>query len=150
MKDINTFTSDLQKALAKIGRTNGLAPRDSQDPANKLLHYYLVDTIAESFFKKQREVSLGLLLETVDQTKVAKAIKDTVDGGMGVSAKLISSEDYQLDLSTKQGASKTDMTIFKNQLAKLGVKADIIEAAEKAAKGRNAPAKSFTVTVIGE
>lgn len=149
-QDLKTFNSRLQLHLAGIGRKNGLAPNASQDEANAALHYLHVDTIAKSFFTSQHKKTLETAIAFAKPSEIAKIVADTKKFNLGQSGKLISTQDYQLDLETKKGAAKVDVTVFKNELARRGVDQTTIEAALAVATGQNEPAKSYVVSIIGD
>lgn len=149
-QDLKTFNSRLQVYLAAIGRKNGLAPNPSQDEANAALHYLHVDTIAKSFFTAQHKRTLAHALTFTKESDIAKIVAETKKFNLGQTGTLITSQDYQLDLETKKGAAKVDVTVLTNELAKLGVDAEIIKKALDKATGQNEPAKSYIVSIIGE
>ncbi len=140
------FPSKLQTTLNNIGRSNGLAPPKSQDPADAILHEFYIADIGKSVFTKRREAALDLLKE-LDTKGVAAAALRQAEAGMTGSVNLVESENYNSTLTTKQPAERFDKTIAKNELIKLGVDTALINAAFGLATKKNKPAESYAVSV---
>lgn len=140
-----TMSNKLQRSLAAIGRKNGLAAPASQDPADKLLHEYAVDTIAEAFFKKQREKSLKAVLAYDDRVPdgVESVVKLTKKHDQGSSVRLIGAQHYELFLDTKRGANRFDKDLLTTALRKRGWSAADVEALVTECTKTAEPQKSF-------
>ena len=137
------FASTVQKALDKIGRSNGTAPPKSQDPADEKLHMYYIDKIAESFFKKRAEQSLIECAEHLQShTNVIEAAKKKKSKQEAV---ICQTENYTMSFSTNTPARRFSQEKLKIKLAKMGwPKAQIDELIE-ASMDTNEPAKSYKV-----
>src|SRR5687768_17417195 len=107
-------------ALDKIGKTNGHNVPDSQDTVTACLHEYHVATLAESYFKKRREVAKKVLekqLTAPQIKKIEKAVSSVVDTQIGLPVEIIQSEHYNLQIELKNGATFVDMQKLKVELA---------------------------------
>jgi hypothetical protein len=119
MQDFAKFNSNLQKSLEKIGRTNGSAPPESQDPLDKLLHYYFVDKTGEKFFKDQAAQSKSLAIaqggEYVDQI-IQGILRDTIKNNRGESSIIAAGQFYGLEYTTRKPAMRVNVDKIKTQL----------------------------------
>ncbi len=104
---IESISSKLQLALAKIGRSNGTAPRPSQDSLDEALHYYYVDKTGEAFFKKAAESSLKQIQSLLDpphHEEIARLIARTKKNDSGEKIIVASAENYVFELSTRKAS----------------------------------------------
>lgn len=144
------FKPSLYKALDNVGKTNGHNVPSSQDPITGALHEYHVTTLAESYFKKRRDIAKKKLLEglsDVQKKKIDKAINDTKANGVGTQVTLVDSEHYGLQLKPKSGASFLDETKLRNELMTTHkMKADVVQKLFESCMDRREPALSYEVT----
>lgn len=143
-----TFLSQLQKTLTEIGTKNGLAPPQSQDVLDPLLHEYLVATTGASIFEKRKKAALAKLIEHDQLELIEKTVNNVALTKIAQNINVFNAENYTLNLQVKSPSEKLDKVALVNSLAKLGVSSDIIKRALAAATTHNAPAKSFTVTPV--
>lgn len=144
------FKPSLYGALDKIGKTNGHNVPQSQDPITGALHEYHVSTLAESYFKKRREVAKDTMLKefsTQQKAKVVATIADTKKNMRGSVVTLVESEHYNLQLKPRVGAEKLDVTMLRNKLMTVHkMKLETVDALFAECTGRNEPALTYEVT----
>jgi len=142
----NDLSSKLQMAMAKLGRQNGTAPQPSQDPIDKYMHYYFVDKMAESFFKKAAENSLKELIDECGEASAAEIdtqIKRTLKNDMGGSVVVATGSNYIFELTTRKPSYTFNKDKLRIELAKKGwTTAQIDELFERCSE-KSQPAKSF-------
>lgn len=140
------FPSKLQTSLNNIGKTNGLAPPKSQDPADAILHEFYVSDRGKSVFTKRREIALEQLKELDTKGVAAKAVADALKGMTG-TVELLESENYNATLATKSPQEKFDKKVAKMELVKAGVDPNIIDTCFRIATSTAKPAESYSVAV---
>lgn len=144
------FKPSLYGALDKIGKTNGHNVPASQDPITAALHEYHATTLAESYFKKRREVAKNKLLKDlsdVQRKKVEKAIADTKKNEQGTAVTLIDSEHYNLTLKPRVGGAFLDEAKLRNELMTTHkMKHEVVEKLFADCQDRREPALSYEVT----
>ena len=140
------FASTVQKALDKIGRSNGTAPPKSQDPADEKLHMYYIDKIAESFFKKRAEQSL------IECAEHLQAHQHVVDSAKKLKKKqestICQTENYIMTFSANTPANRFSQEKLRVLLAKRGWPKDQVDELMEAAMDTNEPAKSYKVIPV--
>lgn len=139
-----TFKQSLYAAFDKLGKSNGHNVPTSQDPITSVLHEYHVTTLAESYFKKRREVAKKNMLSKLSAAQVARLEKATKDIQ---PATLVESEHYNMQVKPKNGASFLDEAKLRNTLmTKHKLKHEQVEALFNECMGRRDPSLSFEVT----
>jgi hypothetical protein len=151
MKDVDTFSSKLQLALEKLGKTNGLAPKESQDPADADMHEYFVSKTGEAVFKRRAEQALkrlvvGSVAENADKVVALTRKNDAKEG-----ATLIRGQHYDLTIETKKPARRisTDKIAAKLQ-TKHGFTADMVAKLFADCTDIAEPPKTFRSVIIRE
>lgn len=142
----NDLSSKLQLAMAKLGRQNGTAPSPSQDPIDKFMHYFYVDKIAESFFKKSVEKSLEELLAECGEhstTAVDNLVKRTLKNDMGGSEIIATGSNYVFELTTRKPSYTFNKDKLRIELAKKGWTTAQIDELIENCSAKSQPAKSF-------
>lgn len=112
----------LQRALSKIGRSNGHSPQPGGSNLDPLMHYYLVDTEAEAFFKAQRRASRTEMFAALPEDaskKMNELITAAKRQKMGQPIAVVAASDrYTLNATTKKPAAKLNTTKLRNELMK--------------------------------
>lgn len=150
--NFSKFNSDLQKKLKDIGRKNGTAPPDSQDPADALLHYYYVDKMGEKLFKGQSDQDMKNIMYHGGEllnSKIEQTLNDTIKLDIGQSSNLLSGQHYQFNLTTKKPANRLSEAKLRNTLMmKHKLTAEQVEDLISSCKEAGNPTKMFTVQPI--
>lgn len=136
-------------ALDKVGKTNGTACPNSQDPAVPLLHEYFVATDGEAYFKKRRDVAKKALEKELSgplKKKLEKAIAAVRETEVADTCTLIETGPYVLSVDVKNGASFIDMGELKVALMRdHKMNATTVEALFEKCTKRREPSKGWRV-----
>lgn len=152
------YTNAVQKALDKIGNSNGHQFRDtwvSTDPRSLsnsqhdlfiktclAVHEYNVSSLGASYFERRRKDARKIIDRVIDENDLTKAYASVKPGGAGV---ILQTPIGMLTLKVKSPASRLDTTVLKNALRARGVDVAVIEACFEMATLSNKPAESLEV-----
>jgi hypothetical protein len=152
MFDFASMNSALQKSLTKIGRSNGASPPDSQDPMDRLLHYYFIDKTAAKFFEAQADASKSMLLAEGGvplEEKIAEILKATIKNQRGESSIIAQGQYYALSYTTRKPASRLNTTKLRNKLMlEYGLKADQLDKLFEECSDTGNPTQIFAVQSV--
>lgn len=144
MKD---FKKKITDALERIGRTNGQQPPVSQDPIDQVIHEYRVATLAESYFKKRREIAKATLSDAVGEnnTRLQEAVDKVRTSELGTAVTLAQGQYYGLTAQIKNGATFLNTSKLKVELLKKMDTDAVARLWQKCTERRN-PSVTFVAT----
>lgn len=146
------MNSALQKAMKAIGNEGDTAAPKSQDPLDAILHEYYVSKMGEKAFTDRSKKALENMLKAIGP-EATKTIDDmitaTKKNDAGESAVVIDAQHYNLDFTTRKGASRLDATSVKTQLqVKFGLPEVTAEKFIEDCSKKNEPTKIFSVKPV--
>ncbi|MBU2051478.1 MAG: hypothetical protein KKH61_21215 [Gammaproteobacteria bacterium] len=144
---MTTLQLSVNKALEKIGTSNGTAPPKTQDRLDLTAHEYGVAAVGASYFDKAKNAAKKVLLDAIGESgasKLAKAKARVVANGSGEDVHVAGGQFYEIIAELKNGASYLDMDALKVDLLKK-FKSDEIEALWAKHTKRRDPSVSFKV-----
>lgn len=144
------FNIRINAALAKIGKTNGTAPPDTQDALDLAAHRYGVAAIGSSFFEKEKKEAKSVLisaLQPATHNRLSKAVKRVVDTGVKDDLELARGQHYAVSIEIKNGATYLDDASLRVELLKK-MKSTEVDALFDRHRKRRDPTVSYKVLEI--
>lgn len=144
---MTTLQLSVNKALEKIGTTNGTAPPNTQDQLDLAAHEYGIAAVGASYFDKAKTAGKKKLLDaigTLGNNKIAKAKARVVASGSGEDVHVAGGQFYEVIAELKNGASYLDTDGLKIELLKKFKSSEIDALWAKHTKRRD-PSVSFKI-----
>jgi hypothetical protein len=149
---VTTLQIKVNKALEKIGVSNGTNPPDSQDAVDLAAHKYGCAAVGSSFFekaKKQAKAELEQALGLSANAKLTKAMSRVLKNEVKEDIELARGAVYAVQAEVKNGATFLDLDALRVEL-KMKMKSDEVDALFARHTSRRAPSVSFKILEASE
>lgn len=146
--DHKATMSSLQKMFKKLGRTDGHGPPSGGANIDPTLHYFMVDSAAYAYFKKQRDATMKDMMKLINNESVTAAIERVKKANQGETLIVANGKFYALNLTLRTPVGRLDATKLRSELMKAGLTAEAVDACFEKASVPGEPAKVWSVAPL--
>lgn len=149
---MTTLQIKVNKALEKIGVSNGTGVPDSQDALDHAAHALGVANVGASYFekaKKAAKVGLDHALGEANKSKLKKALDRVAKTGIKEDLEVGRGQVYAVQAEVKNGASYLDIDALRVELMTTMKTAEVMALFERHTKRRD-PSISYKVVETSE
>ncbi len=149
---MSMLKAKVAQALEKIGTTNGTAPKQSQDPMDKLAHEYNVASQMSSYAEKRKELAKDALVKALspdEAQRLDKARAGVRKTEVGDTITVVHAANHTVSAQIKNGPTFLDTKALTVDLMKMLGSDEAEKLIDKHTKRRD-PSVTWIIGELGD